>query len=121
MTKREPVELPVLRGREGGGAPSRPPEPSGPPLGGSPLWGIGVPANPARIEAGWELRFVAEGSRAEEMIALYRELGFEVAADPVPSELLATGCAECFTDTRLDHRSIYTRLPRAPGADDDEE
>jgi len=71
--------------------------------------------DPARLEAGWEHRFVAEGRRADEMIALYRELGFEVAADPVPTLDMRGGCAACFGSSTDSHRSIYTRRPqRAP-------
>lgn len=65
--------------------------------------------NPERIRDGWEHRFVAAGARAEEMIALYRELGFEVVADPVPTEALIDGCTACFGTGGQEYRSIYTR------------
>lgn len=70
-----------------------------------------VPADPSRIEDGWEHRFVAVGARAREMIELYQQLGFEVAADPVPDVLLPGGCAECFGGTTESYLSIYTRKP----------
>lgn len=69
------------------------------------------PVDPARIRAGWEHRFVAAGARAEEMIDLYRELGFEVAADPVVTGGLVEGCATCFGGGGDEYRSIYTRRP----------
>lgn len=69
------------------------------------------PVDPERIRDGWEHRFVAAGARAEEMIDLYRELGFEVAADPVATARAVEGCAACFGDGAEQHRSIYTRRP----------
>lgn len=77
--------------------------------GGSP--GAGGAPDPARLQEGWEYRFVQQGERAEEMIRLYRELGFEVASDPVPGGGGAGGCTDCFAGTRLEFRSIYTRRP----------
>lgn len=74
--------------------------------------------HPERIRDGWEHRFVAVGARAEEMIALYRELGFEVVADPVPTEALIDGCTACFGPGGQEYRSIYTRRPDHPGQPD---
>lgn len=68
-------------------------------------------ADPERVRAGWQHRFVAAGARAEEMIELYRELGFEVAADPVPTGGPEDGCAGCFGAGGDEYRSIYTRRP----------
>ena len=68
-----------------------------------------VTASPERIRDGWEHRFVAAGPRAEEMMALYGELGFEVVADPVPAESLTRGCTACFGGAGEEYRSIYTR------------
>ena len=69
--------------------------------------------DPVRLAAGWERRFVAAGERLEEMLELYRELGFEVVADPVPQEATDAGCAVCLSG-RPEYRAIYTR--RGPGA-----
>jgi len=66
--------------------------------------------DPARLAAGWEHRFVAAGERAEEMVALYRELGFEVVADPVGGDGLDEGCSVCFAG-EVRYRAIYTRRP----------
>lgn len=69
------------------------------------------PVDPERIRAGWEHRFVASGARADEMIELYRELGFEVAADPLVTGGMVEGCATCFDAGGEEYRSIYTRRP----------
>ena len=65
-----------------------------------------------RVAAGWELRFVAEGTRAEEMTELYRELGFEVAADPVHDGLVGEATEDCDACRALAagrFTAIYTR------------
>jgi len=72
-----------------------------------------------RVAAGWEFRFVAEGKRAEEMIELYRELGFEVAADPVGGEVVGEGRDDCVACQELAadrFTAIYTRVVRPPGS-----
>jgi hypothetical protein len=68
--------------------------------------------DPARLADGWERRFVADGQRVEEMAALYRELGFEVCADPVRPELLTGDCEDCRLLMLLDFKTIYTRRPQ---------
>jgi len=70
-----------------------------------------VEADPARLAQGWERRFVVEGTRAEEMMALYRELGYEVCADPVETKQLDHGCRECALVAALRFRTLYTRRP----------
>ena len=72
--------------------------------------------DPARIAAGWEHRFVAAGARAQEMITLYREVGYEVAADPVFTHGLEDGCVACFASGGEQYWSIYTRRGSAPAA-----
>jgi hypothetical protein len=69
--------------------------------------------DPARVAEGWERRFVAEGARAEEMMQFYRDLGFEVAADPVAATDLPGGCESCRLVLGWSFRVIYTRKPRA--------
>lgn len=68
----------------------------------------GTRVDPERLAAGWELRFVATGERVHEMVDLYRELGFEVVADPVYRVGMEEGCETCFTQG-LEYRAIYTR------------
>ncbi|MDE3155582.1 MAG: hypothetical protein KGN76_10800 [Acidobacteriota bacterium] len=68
-----------------------------------------IAPDPARVAAGWERRFVADGRRAAEAVALYESLGFEVAADPVKIETLDADCADCQLVMLLDFKVIYTR------------
>ena len=69
--------------------------------------------DPARVAAGWERRFIAEGTRVEEAVRLYQELGFEVCADPLQPEDLAGECEDCQLLMLLQFKTIYTR--RLPG------
>jgi hypothetical protein len=71
-----------------------------------------VRADPERLAAGWERRFVADARRAEEAMELYRQLGYEVCADPVTAGDLAPGCDACELATLLRFATIYTRAPR---------
>ena len=71
-----------------------------------------IAPDPGRLADGWERRFIAEGARCEEAMALYRELGFEVVADPLPPEALAGECEDCQLVMALRFRTIYTRSPR---------
>jgi len=65
--------------------------------------------DPRRLADGWERRFIADGRRAEEMMALYGELGFEVCADPVTPEQVGDDCADCRLLMLLEFKTIYTR------------
>lgn len=71
--------------------------------------------DPARVADGWERRFIADGQRAEEMMALYRDLGFEVCADPITPGQVGDDCADCRLLMLLDFKTIYTRKKR-PGS-----
>jgi hypothetical protein len=62
---------------------------------------------------GWERRFVADARRVEDLSALYRSAGFEVAADPVNPGELPDGCETCLLALAT-FRTLYTRRP--PGA-----
>lgn len=68
----------------------------------------------ARMAAGWERRFVTDGRRAAEMVELYRQLGFEVCADPVTPEQVGDDCADCRLLMLLEFKTIYTRKKREP-------
>lgn len=70
--------------------------------------------DPARVAAGWTYRFVAVGERIDEMVSLYRELGFEVSADPIRSERLDDGCSTCFSAS-IEARALYTRRSASAG------
>jgi len=70
--------------------------------------------DPARVAAGWERRFIADARRAEEAMALYQSLGFEVVADPVRLDGLDTDCQDCRLAMLLQFKTIYTRRPPDP-------
>ncbi len=70
--------------------------------------------DPKRLADGWERRFIADGQRAREMMELYRQLGFEVCADPVTPEQVGDDCADCRLLMLLEFKTIYTRKHRAP-------
>ncbi|MFH1373325.1 MAG: hypothetical protein ABII79_06000 [bacterium] len=57
---------------------------------------------------GWVQRFTASGSRLQEAIENYRELGFEVKTIPA-KELDPEGCTICFEDETDDTVVIFTR------------
>lgn len=75
-------------------------------------WEERISADPARIAAGWTRRFVVDASRCEEMVRLYRDLGYEVVADPVRPEDIADECDDCQLVAALQFRLIYTRPQR---------
>ncbi len=70
-----------------------------------------IQPDPARLAAGWERRFVIERSRAADLVALYEQGGFEVAADPVPPELLADECTDCKLVSLMQYVQVYVRRP----------
>jgi hypothetical protein len=107
VSRRPPRTLPVVRSVETGGVRSR--EAEG--ISSGEADGVRGDADPARVAAGWHYRFTAEGARAEEMVELYRELGFEVAADPVATSAdNEVVCTECYDASPRPYRAIYTRL-----------
>jgi hypothetical protein len=68
------------------------------------------------IAAGWERRFIACEPRLSEMMAMYKEIGFEVHLEPIPDkdELNGAGCEEsgctvCFDVDPQRYRIIFTR------------
>ena len=68
--------------------------------------------DPSRIAEGWEPRFVVEARRVPEYVDLYVSLGFEVLADPVRRDHVASSsCSDCRVAILLDFRTIYTRRP----------
>ena len=68
-------------------------------------------ADPRLLAEGWQRRFMADGVRAEEAMALYRSLGFEVLAQPVKAENVADECSDCRLLMALRFATIYTRSP----------
>ena len=71
--------------------------------------------DPARLEAGWERRFVIERERSADLVRLYAVAGYEVAVDPVPPEPLADECDGCRIVFLREYVSIYTRSRAAIG------
>ncbi len=70
-------------------------------------------ADPRLVADGWEARFLADPARCEEATTLYRDLGFEVRAEPVPAEQLGPYCEGCQAVVCHVYNMIYTRR-RAP-------
>lgn len=68
--------------------------------------------DPALVAQGWERRFVADGKRAREAIALYEELGYEVHAEPVHPEHVNPDCEDCLLVAMMHFQMIYTRKPK---------
>jgi hypothetical protein len=72
-----------------------------------------IEADPARVAAGWERRFVTDGPRVEEMMRVYRELGYDVLADPIQASQMLGDCTDCRLLILFGFRMIYTRRPTA--------
>jgi hypothetical protein len=68
--------------------------------------------DPARLADGWERRFIADKVRAEEMMQLYAELGYEVCADPLRPADMADDCQDCRLLMALEFKTVYTRKRR---------
>ncbi len=75
-----------------------------------------IQADPARLAAGWQRRFIADGARCEEMMRLYEELGYEVVADSIQPEHVGADCEDCRIVILLQFKMIYTRRKPAQGA-----
>jgi len=69
--------------------------------------------DPERLAEGWERRFIADAARADEAVALYESLGFEVVADPIRPDEMGEDCEDCRLLALMKFRTIYTR--RKPG------
>jgi hypothetical protein len=68
------------------------------------------------IAAGWERRFIACEPRLSEMVAMYKEIGFEVHLEPLPSKeemdqlgCEESGCTACYDADPERYRIIFTR------------
>jgi len=60
---------------------------------------------------GWERRFIADPQRAEEVLELYRQAGFEVRAEPAVPDDIREECESCWLVKAGFFRAIYTRRP----------
>ncbi|MBI4346293.1 MAG: hypothetical protein HY553_05535 [Elusimicrobia bacterium] len=65
--------------------------------------------DPRLLAEGWTRRFLAAGDRAEEGMALYRSLGFEVRAERPSPEDLGPDCKGCAKAACEEYVMIYTR------------
>lgn len=65
--------------------------------------------NPALVAEGWERRFTADEQRAKEAMELYRQLGYEVRAEPVSPEDVHDDCNDCRAVLSFRFCTIYTR------------
>lgn len=68
------------------------------------------------IDAGWERRFIACEPRLSEMVEMYKEIGFEVHLEPIPSKdeidqasCEESGCTACYDADPEKYRIIFTR------------
>lgn len=68
------------------------------------------------IQYGWEKRFVASEPRLTEMVEMYKEIGFEVHLEPLPSKeemdvqnCEESGCTACFDVDRERYKIIFTK------------
>jgi hypothetical protein len=73
----------------------------------------GLHGDPALLAEGWERRFMTDGARVGEVVALYEELGYEVRTEPVRREDVADDCEDCQLLMLLKFATIYTRKARA--------
>ena len=65
----------------------------------------------------WERRGIFSEPRVGELVALYKELGYEVRVEPLdPADLPTEGCRECILVQSQRFRTIYTR-PGCPPHD----
>jgi len=71
-------------------------------------------ADPARVADGWERRFITDGTRLDEIVALYEAAGFEVAADPIRRDESPDDCDDCQLLALLRFRTVYTRRREPP-------
>ncbi len=65
--------------------------------------------DPELLAAGWQRRFIADGPRAQEALQLYRDLGFEVLAEPVSPDEMQDDCEDCQLLMAMQFKTIYTR------------
>jgi len=72
-------------------------------------------AEPALAAEGWVARFLADGSRAEEAMQIYADLGFEVMTRQLAPDHVGPLCAECAESACPLYAMIYTRRRTVDG------
>lgn len=66
-------------------------------------------ADPALAAEGWVARFLADNSRAAEVMEIYADLGFEVMTRPLAPEHVGPQCTACAETACPVYAMIYTR------------
>jgi len=85
----------------------------------------------SRLEAlereGWTRQFVANEPRLSEAVELYKETGYEVHLEPIPTggnpsdlPMVGSECTTCFDGTEDQYRIIFTR-PKKDGSISDDD
>jgi hypothetical protein len=69
---------------------------------------IDYPGDPRLVADGWERRFMADPTRAEEARIIYSELGYEIRAEAVKPSELSDLCGDCRLATCA-YVTLYTR------------
>lgn len=72
------------------------------------FFGCRLPTDPGLAAQGWEWRCNSDGARLDEVISFYRELGFEVRAEPDALEGLSENCLGC-KDSLSKSTSVFVR------------
>ncbi len=71
--------------------------------------GYSVQDDPALVADGWTRRFMADATRAEEAVALYESMGFEVKVQELTPADFGPNCTECGSSLCMSYVLIYTR------------
>ncbi|MCP4853515.1 MAG: hypothetical protein GY903_03370 [Fuerstiella sp.] len=71
--------------------------------------GAEIPADEKLVAEGWQRRYLADPSRAEEAIELYSSLGYEVKAQKLTPADLGPNCGTCSEAVCRSFVLIYTR------------
>ncbi|RLC28772.1 MAG: hypothetical protein DRH37_08910 [Deltaproteobacteria bacterium] len=76
---------------------------------------------------GWTRQFVAGEPRLSEAVELYKETGYDVHLEPIPSgvnpsdlPMMGTECTACFEGTEDQYRIIFTRPKKNGGIPEDD-
>ncbi|MBI3160200.1 MAG: hypothetical protein HYZ26_11440 [Chloroflexi bacterium] len=65
--------------------------------------------DPRLLAEGWKPRFATDSERAEEAVEIYRQLGFEIRRERIPTQAFADVCRACALAAACSYVMIYTR------------
>jgi len=87
------------------------------------LWGddFSIPADPELVAQGWERRFLADETRAQEARELYTSLGYEVKAHKLSGHEFGPLCGDCQAVACRSYVMIYTRKMETTKTNDKKE